>query len=115
MIEIHAYLVRIDTKFGADGPRYSKEFDMEPGDKAVLNLRHNTQKLRYIILGYQLWNILLPAFKVGLIGSKNKFQRVQEYGVPLPMDFICRHINPTPIFRASKLKDKIGITKTCSV
>ena len=113
-IEEHINLVWEDTDLGADTPKYFKEFDTAPSDKAALDKLRHGQRLKHVMLGHQLWNSLSSTFKVEIIGSKEEFKRGQEYDGVLLWDFIRRRINPNTTVGASKLKDDIESTTPAS-
>ena len=69
-------------------------------------------KLKRIMMGTKIWNILSLEFKIKIFGSKYKFKREQEYDGPLLWDFIQWRINPSMIFGASILKDEIKLKIT---
>lgn len=110
-IKTHSELVWDNTDFGVDTPRYFNKFATAPVDKAILDAKQNTQRLKYAMLGNQICNIISSDFKVEISGSKEEFQRGQDFDGPLAQDFIYIRIDPTTIVEDSKLKDEIEIIK----
>ena len=104
-------LVWEDTDFGADTPRYFKEFATAPTDKASLDTLRNHQRQKHVMLGKKIWNSLSSNFKIEITGSKSEFQRMNEIDGVLLWDFIRRRTNPTTTVGASKLKDDIENVK----
>ena len=66
-IEEYIKLVWEDTDFGANTPKYFKDFDTAPSDKAELDKLRHGQRLKHVMLGNQLWNSLSSTFRVEIM------------------------------------------------
>ena len=63
------------------------------------------------MLGSKIWNSLTSSFQIDIQGSRDEFQRGEEYDGPLLWDFIRRRINPSTTVGASKMKDEMETKK----
>ena len=75
-----------DTDFGANTPKYFKDFGTPPTDRATLDALRHKQRQKHVMLGKKVWNSLSSKFKIEITGSKEEFSRKNEIDGPLLWD-----------------------------
>ena len=79
----HCDLVWSKSAFRLDTPKYFKDFAMASTNDTTLNNTRNLVKLKHIMMGTKICNMLSSAFKIEIFGSKKEFKKDQEYVGPL--------------------------------
>eukprot|EP00957_Ditylum_brightwellii_P131789 10050160-Ditylum_brightwellii.AAC.1 len=111
-LKIHMDLVWANTGFrvgAGETPTYFKV--MTPVDTPALEAKRNQRKLKHVMLGNMIWDILTSNFQIELMGKETNFKQGDDFDETLLWHQIVTQINPSTKAAIGNLKDDLETTK----
>eukprot|EP00957_Ditylum_brightwellii_P176804 13467505-Ditylum_brightwellii.AAC.1 len=112
VVKAHVDLVWPDTAHGsATMLKYFKVFGTKLTNDPTLIAPRNQHMLKHAMLGFLLWNSLMPKFQLEMLTEESLFKNGDNCNGLLLWQLIVEKFNPTTNVSVANLKDKLENAK----